>query len=405
MSSVLKITKGQSKQLHRIRSIITFKIMGDLLKLSNELNIDIGKLLKEKKFELEKIQVDYNVFKRNELSFNQQVDEIKTEYEDDFYFNLYKFWYIYLKDGNLVEMYKILGDTDSYKIFGRFREFYNLKREITEVVGGRKRITGGMNLFKLIATTLTIITISPFIIAPGNSTMQIEQPRTSGRDAVVAAINIAEGVHYLTPQDSNSPLIRDIIQNFDVPDSSFDLFLNVVNTGVGLIRPFVEKVNNNYKHGANFVGFFVPQASLFARNFNLDAVLGLIKTTEGDIQLGKNIMAFGHIIEKVKDSIINVVALLHFIFYDPTTYNSYKDLEGRLSDFGNFPDDVKKELYNLKQLSPKEENALPLKHFFEYFSEKGLIDGGKKKKNKKRTKRMKIIRRKTKTKTKTKYRK
>jgi hypothetical protein len=222
-----------------LKNIAVLKIYDDLFaEFGRQFNLNLNEFIDKNKRKFNQIKIDHKLFNKNYNSLNESVNDIKIQYNKYFensnelmrsLFDFYKFWYVYLKDGNLQDFYDIIEKDDSNQgfsfttIFDEFRNFYNSMtgRDIQEINGGKK-ITGGFSLQKIILSIFVLLFIIP---------LHISFPKEEGVHALVSIIRFGQSIKILPPKTS---IIPEVITKYHISDDQFNMFLdgceNLMNT-------------------------------------------------------------------------------------------------------------------------------------------------------------------------------
>jgi len=374
-------------KIHIIKNILIFRFIHNLFSNLSKFDEKLGlkPFIDKNAKKFRKIKINHASFRTNYDSLNKDLDNIQKEYNIFFnddtkikdLFSFYKFWYIYLKDGDLDNFYSIIdeeftttySDNDTYdSIFLAFRRFYNsLNGHTIEEVEGGKRITGGaFNFLTLILPLLLLFFISPLAFAPGNEQYKNKTIQTSGITTVVTGINLALNYGIIEEKTSITPFIRNTINKYHVNDSQFDMFLD----------------------GAEYLINTIITLSKYNKRVQQHPIIKTIAASKNDIDMGRTLMTLGQIID-------GIATLIHEATYDPTIYDRNSDIVDVASNINRFTKQQLDDLKYLGQLTPDELNKLPLKNTLEDLLYEGMIDGGKKRKTRRKIKR-KTKRRKTK---------
>ena len=223
------------EKLNILKNICVFNISKNLVGILPE--SQIHSFISKKKKQLSSIQINHAIFERNYSSLDAQFHNIQKQYLRHFSdspqlrqsFNLYKFWHVFLKDGELINFFDIieehLSDNTFSNIFAQFRQFYNLMNGYTvEQIAGSKQVGGKIHSFMIVAifSLLAIMYLLPRVAAPGHETEIITD--NGGTRRIINAIDFAQQ-YKLLAQNSKAPTIRDTIKYFRIPDVAFKSFL------------------------------------------------------------------------------------------------------------------------------------------------------------------------------------
>ena len=347
--------------------------------------------------EIMNIKNNSNYFENNYNSLHSSnLNDIKMNFDIYFekneeiknLFSFYKFWFVYLKDGNLIDFFSIIenieGDNIFSTIFNEFRNFYNSLngRNIEVIEGGQKVMVGGSVLKLLMLSIFILFLISPMAFAPGNES---KHESRIGVKLLTAIIKVGQDVNYLTPETSITPYLREYLIENQSTDINFNLFLNGCD---------------------NFIQGLIILADFYLGKGN--TISETISPSLTDISIGKKIMFLGKIISNsnVKEKsnnllpqsnsgqIINPDYAVNIQRFTPEQLQDLWYL-GQLSDdeLTQMPDDVISRLNKIRPLSNAQEAHVIM-------SKGEWIDGGNKKqkkvKNKTKSKKNKTKKNKTK---------
>jgi hypothetical protein len=355
------------KKISLLKNIAVLKIYDDLfLQFGTQFNFNLNEFIDKNKEEFNKIEIDHKLFNQNYHSLNESLNEgIKTKYDKHFensnelmrnLFDFYKFWYVYLKDGELQHFYEIIETADDSNqgfsfttIFGEFRNFYNLMTGRIEELDGGKKITGGFSLQKIVLSIFVLLFIIP---------LHILFPKEEGVHALVSTIRFIQSIKDLPPKISQIP---EIITKYHINDDQFNMFLdgceNLMKT-INVISDYtMNKKNEIYKK-----------------------IHKKISRALSGIKIGRTIMNIGKNVEK----------LLH------NSNNSHIQNDDEKFDVKNLTPAQLNELLILNQLSPREFLSLSNSQIWvQLITQDPIrIDGGYKKR---KTERKRIGKKKRKT--------
>ena len=219
------------EKLNVLKNICIFNICHNLMNVLS--NSQVHSFISKKKKQLSNIQINHAIFERNYSSLDAQFHNIRKQYLRHFsdspqlqqYFNLYKFWHVFLKDGELINFFDIieehLSDNTFSNIFEQFRQFYNLMNGYTvEQIAGSNQTGGKIHSFMIGIFSLLVILY--FVKAPGHEAEMITD--NGGTRRIINAIDFAQKYKLLS-QNSKAPTIRDTIKYFRIPDVAFKFFL------------------------------------------------------------------------------------------------------------------------------------------------------------------------------------